>query len=338
MLKTKTYLLSALLSGLLLLGGMLAYVNMAPMNVLPYSYPMWTQAFERARLDSDSTARMLILGDSRAKAGVIPALVDEQCVALTIPGGSPIDFYLLLSEYLQHNPAPENMAVIISPHHFHYPDLFWSYTVGFGYLKSSEFDSILQLDIQGDNEFLGNSVAARARYFFQKNRFPHLYAGAIAGSLLEPRSQTNNEILNEARQANGHILFGTAGASDGRAYETDRRDFIVSDVEDSYFRKLLSLAEQHGITTEFVMAPINHASEEGITPIFREHFAGYINEIAADYPGMHFENSWPVYDDIMFGDANHLNQEGAAQFSRSMRVFLETNASQPMQTSALQHR
>ena len=117
-------------------------VSALPERAFGSSYPMWSQAYELA-LAADSTTgspdfEVLILGDSRAKAAYPAGELGGCVTALTMPGSSPFDLYLLARRYLEHHEVPKVVVLSVSPVHLQSSDLLWQRTARFGFATADE--------------------------------------------------------------------------------------------------------------------------------------------------------------------------------------------------------
>ena len=93
----------------------LAYVF--PMSYMTVEYVMWDEEFENSE-SPYMAAKTLIIGDSRAKSSVLPAMLHEDTYNIAIGGATPIEMYYAVENYIEHNGAPENAVVVFAPYHF----------------------------------------------------------------------------------------------------------------------------------------------------------------------------------------------------------------------------
>src|SRR5687767_7203591 len=112
--KGMKYLAAFVISGLVTALGMAWVVHAVPMQIYEESYPMY--AYEKAVEEAPARepATTLIVGDSRAKASLLPDKLGAGSLSLTLPGVSAIELYHAADRYLDRHPAPRNVVLSIS--------------------------------------------------------------------------------------------------------------------------------------------------------------------------------------------------------------------------------
>jgi hypothetical protein len=104
-----------------------------PMVYLDREYAIW-QAKKELSLTEDVVQDVVIIGDSRAVAGINPQWSQYKVKNLALGGGTPIEGFLTFERYLQHNPAPKNLIISFTPTHL-LSGLFFSRTLAFRYIE-----------------------------------------------------------------------------------------------------------------------------------------------------------------------------------------------------------
>src|SRR5215207_326508 len=118
-------------------------VHALPMQIYEESYPMYAYVKHLEESPSSQAATTLIVGDSRAKASLLPERLGEGSQSLTLPGGSAIELYHAVDRYLRRHPAPRHVVLSISAVHFADSFIFWERPVKFGYLNEGEVAQVL---------------------------------------------------------------------------------------------------------------------------------------------------------------------------------------------------
>ena len=80
-------------------------------------------------LENQDHNDVIILGDSRTKAGLMPELLSDSTYNLALGGASPIEGYYSLREYLDNHPAPGTLILCYAPMHYMDVDTLWTRTV-----------------------------------------------------------------------------------------------------------------------------------------------------------------------------------------------------------------
>ena len=87
-----------------------------PMSYMDVEYAMYKQQKDYISKNHD-TNRVLILGDSRAKASFMPDVLGEDVYNISLGGISPVESYYMLKEYLENHDAPEYLILAYAPMH-----------------------------------------------------------------------------------------------------------------------------------------------------------------------------------------------------------------------------
>ncbi len=263
----------------------------------------------------------LILGDSRAKSGIIPEVLgggDGQGIYnMAIGGATAIEMYFALENYLECHQAPENAIIIFAPYHFCDIDN-WQQTLYYNYLSLPD---VLQVEMDairlGENESIrypgsiGDFVSFRLR-------LPNKYLDAIYQAGIHGRAPENQMKYDSVRADRGYTEFGDEKGNDGLNYETHHSYFDYSPLVLYYYDKLLSLCEEKGIHVIIEQSPINQASHEVMQEAFTEGYQEFVRSVADRHPSFTVISEVPVYDNLYFGDNNHMNRSGAEIFSAAL--------------------
>jgi hypothetical protein len=322
------FLLAALLIAAGGFGLVWLWVAAAPLAYLDPEYPAWRAKQEL--LFRCDLGDVLILGDSRAAADVIPAELPVKATNLAVGGGEAIEAYVALKRALRCPRPPRRVIISLDVVHFMRPDLFWERTVRFGFLGRRDVDQVARVagalgDWAAFNARQTDGLPAGLRARLYGVRFPPLYFNSLVkgGGFL--RWWQNRRLLREALAARGHYYFGTAPGSATVAVDAHLPAFRPLPVLDWYFDRLLALLADRGIPADFIAMPMNEATWRQVDPGFRTAFAAYLDGYARRYPGFHVVGPvMPYWPDRYFGDGfAHLNPEGATRFSAGLAHCLQ---------------
>ena len=302
------------------LGAVWLWVATLKMAYLDPEYAFW-----RARQDLVRTCDlggMLILGDSRAAAGILPAAMPLQTTNLAMGGGKPIEALAVLRRALACPVPPDRVVISLDAVHFMQPDLFWERTVRYDLLDRADLRELAGLSHQtGDWSVFDarrtDGLPPEMRIALYRMGFPSLYFGNLLKGGVFLR-WWNNQAGHAATIAScGQHFFGTDAGSDAVAIEGTLRHFTPSVVLDHYFDRLLMLLDQRGIVAHFVSLPVNQATGHATSPTVVAAFQAYLHEKSQRFPRFHLSGPvLPVWPDRWFGDGfSHLNPSGAARFS-----------------------
>lgn len=327
-LSTRAYLVVCVLSGAGVLAAVWLWVVLMPLAFLDPEYPAWVAKEQMlARCDLGD---MIIIGDSRAAADILPALMPRRTTNLAVGGGGPIEAFAALRRALACPGAPPHVLISINPGEFARPDLFWERTVRFGFLSPAEVAALAGASAAtGDWSVYenghGDGLAGRVRASLYAIRFPSLYFGSLVKGGVFLRWWDNRRALAAHLRSRGQYYFGTAPGSADVALEGHLDAFRPLPVLDRYFDRLLDLLAERGVHATFAVMPVNRETARATTPAVRDAFAAYLRGYEARYPGFHVVTptalAWP---DRFFGDDfSHLNPAGAHRLSRLLAVCLD---------------
>ena len=291
-----------------------------PMDFLPAEYPMWREESDYVRTGGEDPD-IIIIGDSRAKSGIIPELLTEgtgrSAYNIAVGGCNAVEMYYALKHYLENHEAPEQAVVIFAPYHFCDIDNFGQ-TQTFNYLSVGELSEVYSQALGfGETQKLGDHFFTDV--FSCKLRLPNKYLASIYEASLFGRGEENRKKYDSVRADRGYTEFGTESGNNFPAYEVHHPEFDSLHLVVLYYDRLLELADDNGIEVFALQSPVNEATSEGMSPRFRSGFGAFMEERAQRYPHFTVETQIPCYESRYFGDNNHLNREGAGVFTRSVK-------------------
>jgi hypothetical protein len=328
----RRFLLLAGLAALASFAIVWAWVAAMPLAYLDPEYPSWLA--KREMLRRCDLGEVVVVGDSRAAADVIPALLPMKTTNLAVGGGKSIEAYTALTRSLRCNVPLRRIIISLDSEHFMQPDLFWERTVRFGFLDRSDVAALERVarDLGDWNSFQARQtdhLPDRFRGPLYALRFPPLYFNSVIKGGVFLRWWQNRRSLQASLDARGQYFFGTDAGSSDLAAEAHLERFRPMPVLDWYFDRMLALLAERGIPVDFVSMPLNEATWYAVRPAFREAFAAYLAFYAMRYPNFHVVGpTMPRWPDRLFGDAfSHLNPEGAARFSAMLGRCLDQRMS-----------
>lgn len=299
-----------------------------PMAFLDPEYPSW-RAKQMLLADCD-LGDILILGDSRAATGMMPAGWRVRATNLAVGGGEPIEALAALDRALRCEVPPRRIILSLDAVHFTEPDLFWERTARFGFVDAREIATLRDVshalgDVSVYELRHTDGLPSWLRDAMVRIRFPSLYFSSLVKGGVVLRWSRNRATLAASLASRGQYFFGTASGSGTVAAEGHIREFRPLPVLEWYFNRILQQLDAHGIPAVFIAVPMNDATARqlapGVRPAFRAWLAGY----EARYPGFRVAGDvMPSWPDAFFGDGfAHLNPGGAARFSAGLERCLE---------------
>ncbi|HEY8943845.1 MAG TPA: hypothetical protein VIM73_06280 [Polyangiaceae bacterium] len=317
------YSLTVLVSGLLTVVTLGVCLSLFPMNVHDQSYAMYAQAKDASLARSTKRSPLLVLGDSRPKAAILPNELGPDVELLALTGGTPIEAFYTLERYLSGHPAPERILISIAAVHFKDGFVFWERTVKYDFLTRAQYEEVLSLSESLHDDIFGSPLEARWKLFAYRNKLLHVYLPELHSALIQLNRGSKNRLLYQALERDrGHCWFGTRERDGGAAYETGHARFEVAPTFDRYFRRLLDRALSTGARVTFAAMPLNPRSRAALSAKYVADYEAYFARIARAYPRIRFDYVWPVLPEEDFGDPNHVNARGARKVSARVRTLV----------------
>lgn len=259
--------------------------------------------------------KTIILGDSRAKAGFVPANLPEGCYNLSLGGATPIEGYYSLKEYLENHPTPKTIILSYAPMHYMDVDTLWTRSVYFHTFDTEDFLELVGTAGQYENTehiLIKNYPAEYAMY---KTYMPNKYATALKKAGFVFRYEKTKEKYALMEEQKGQSYYGTAEYSDSFNGEAKVTDFEENDVITHYLKEIFNLCEVYNIQVIVKNMPMNEASYQILTEAFRLHYEEYMQSMTAQFPRVCFQTALYAYENDCFGDADHLNEKGTKRFT-----------------------
>lgn len=301
---------------------LIGYTVLFPLAYMDAEYPAWAYSKEISHtVQTKQQDSVLILGDSRAMADILPTELGDNVQNLAVGGATTIEMYYTLSNYLKHNEAPTVAVVMFAPFHYSYMDNFWERTVYFNYLSASELSEVFSNARQTASEtvltesYLMDALSCRLR-------LPNKYLPALTNSRLIMRYSDNKALCQQLVEEKGHGLFGTADGSSDLNYEVNYTQMQHSGdaaLIALYLDKLLALCKEQNIQVILEQPPMNEASYAELQDSYLSEYTIYIEETQTNYPDFLINSEIPCYENRFFGDSSHLNEAGAAVYTEEFK-------------------
>lgn len=275
-------------------------VHTQKMTILERDYPMWLNAKEVASSVSSNRLDLLVIGDSRAKAGFIPNLAHKKTLNLSLTGQSPIEGYYLLLNYLKNNPPPEKLLVSYAPYHLCVVDVFWEMAVKYGFLSFADYTEVWETSRHLEDKALGDKNL-RWQYFF----LPSKYWASVRMAVKERRWNINDETYKAVVSSNGHYYYGRSSGSKDLNEEAELDKFSESRLLDLYLGMTIDLARSRNVEVFWYTMPFNQESCDNLPESFTRDFAAYLSALESR-KDIKVIQRIACLPNALFGDRSHL--------------------------------
>lgn len=303
---------------------LIAYTLLMPMCYMDEEYPSWrySKCIASGKENPGVNYKTVILGDSGAMSSYVPSVLspDGTCVNLAVGGGTSIEMYYLLKEYLGSHEAPENVVIMFTPFHYTHIDNYDTRTM---YFKT--------LSVKDARELYMVAKYCEADKVYNPNVFwdelacrcglPTKYLPAITASHLFGRYSDNTNRYNNIVSMNGYGTFGTADGCDGLSYECAYTglDFDNNfELLSAYFKLIMQICEENNISVLVVQEAMNETSFNALDENYYNEYSLYLEVFKQLYPNALIETQLRCYPNEYFGDVSHLNEKGAVIFSQEI--------------------
>ncbi|MCR5421336.1 MAG: hypothetical protein K6E98_10030 [Lachnospiraceae bacterium] len=306
---------------------LVGYICINPMGYMDEEFPSWyyTKQVEKGTEKFENISdTVLILGDSRAMADIVPTEMGENYVNLGMGGATSVEMYYTLKHFIENNGVPDRVFIMFAPFHYSYMDNFKTRTLYFHHLKFPEVLNIYNEARALNREGINTEAFAKVDLPYIVScylRLPSVYLPALINSGGFGRYSENTDKYDQQVKMRGHGLYGVEDGCDELNYEAnytgmkkegDHRIITV------YFRKLMELCMENEIECVVLQTPMNEASYNALDKGYVSEYFSYINALAKETQGVYFEMEIPCYSNEYFGDASHLNEKGAYVYTQEL--------------------
>ena len=221
-------------------------------------YPYWMQQ-KAASQENRGGREILFLGDSRVKVGVRAGSFASNAYNLSLGGGSPIEMYYTLRDYLSCHANPQAVIVAFAPMHYDGLDAYVTRTLYFHYLNQDDVDETNRIWMELDGEDFKKSSQQ------YKYRLPVIYMKPVMRSLQKNRMAENRDIFHKAEEAKGRMfMHDDEKKKEVQTPEAANQHFIVKKTLDYYMGELLKLCTSRGIPVYVEQLPMGNPGRKKI--------------------------------------------------------------------------
>jgi hypothetical protein len=309
---SKKFIFLCLLISIVLFGTFSYIVTNHKMLFMNQEYPLWVNVKETMSSKFKEKQNVIMIGDSRGKAGFIPNLNQSiQSLNLSVGGGTPIEGYYTLKKYLQYNAAPNKLIISYSPCHLEEQDAYWDRTVKCNFLELKDYQ-----EVEANAKIINDSTTLGISKKYTDYTSPIKYTNDFLHGVFSMRWKKNKEVLTSVLFSKGHYYCGKANYSNELNKETTKEIFIKSPLIDLYFQKFLELAKRNHISIYYYSMPFNESSFNAGKAQYRTEYDNYILKTAYQY-NIKVCNKLNYMTNDNFGDDSHL-YKGAKQASEAI--------------------
>lgn len=260
---------------------------------------------------------ILVLGDSRAKAGFIPQGANH--LNLAIGGSTPFDGYHTLKRFLAHNAPPKALILSYIPAHYFGIGTFWDRAVKFGFIDFIEFSELLNNARNlGECALFGKCYKIKFFYYHlnYENFNAEIFNTFKQKTWQESRFMANKKAWEYLEAKRGHFFYGRANGTSGEFMEVAMKSFAPNALHKFYLQKIANLAKAHNIAVFHYQMPFNKSSFNALDLGFVREYNVFLDSMEANYGIVALNRIWEMPDSA-FGDPSHLFS-GAEEVTRDI--------------------
>jgi hypothetical protein len=313
----QAYCLILMASAVILLASVWAWVLLKPMAYLDGAYPQWMQ--RDIWLRTCDLGQLVVLGDSRAEAAIIPRALPVSAMNFAGPGGGPLETSYIAERIVR---CPNRLVQIGQT---------WDLSIRNGFLPFQVVQAIRRTgDTLGDSSLDDapsvDTLPHVLRPWAYRLRFPPIFLGSLIKGVLQNREARNLVILARTLEDRGYLLFDEQPRWDGVAEDADVRSFRPLPVLNAYLERTVATLQAAGIEIDLAITPVNDATQAAMPVPVRQDYVTYLESLAARYPASHLlDHGIPAWPAAYFSDPGlHLNAFGAAVLSRQYAACLQS--------------
>lgn len=293
-------------------------VDLTCRALLPGGELIETEDLIRERVETQPAPDIQIVGDSVARSGFITSALGDGVLKTrndAMPASGTPKTYLLLERQFQLGNVPRVLIIAHSPHTFE--RVRYEVLVG-GFAHWKEIPGLVPYAEHWTKVLYG--VLTKLSYILMhRDSFQDLLKKGDASFFKERGlGKFMPPDLERMRAFGSRLAQGEFAKSKIPDHMTEffKSPFTVAEMNDIYFRKILTLAKEYGVKVFWVTMPTPpRVMEARSTVRYEQEMLKYLRQY--EKPG-EFEilhGPFSVYKPELFNDQLHLNEAGAVQFA-----------------------
>jgi len=278
--------------------------------------------------DDRPKAKVLILGDSTAAANFTARFLDG--FSLGLYRATSIETYYLFKRYLEQEPKPECVILSLAYNFDHYIVESFGIFINVGFYSDDELDEIYELSAEL-NDFPAKDLNPIEFSFFHLKSRLYLDLSGLERiqRLAKPTALSNRLKRFRAMSRQFNFRRGNFSLQSSQSKISERidaylkREFSALPIYDAYLKRILTLAQEKGITVNFVRGPIAETGLNETAFAYFEKLGNHLRTVFAEFPEHHLIFEEKRYPASKMVNPTHLNAQGAKDFTHEIRPFLK---------------
>ncbi len=269
---------------------------------------------EKTNTTQEKKYRVVVIGDSMANASYVPEVLSSDTINLSLGGSTPMENYYTLQDWLAHNSAPDVCYISFDDGHFLVANYFWTAMWAHRYSLKQDVEMLKAAAFYQEPSILVEQ--SLSDFISSQMYLPRTYITSIWDTSFYKTYETNSNFMRVDELHAGHYLgrdLGEYEITDPMIFD----EFQVNPLFDEYYRKIIELCLENGITPRIVKLPLPDTSE--YTDNYNKMFYAYYDSLQAVYPSLTVDWETKTYPKNLFTDTRHMNAHGGLQFSLDLK-------------------
>lgn len=287
-------------------------------------YPMWTG--KRIMIEKCAVGTTVIVGDSRAMAGLRPDILGDDVTNLALGGGTAIEASFIIDRLSKCPAQPRRVILSLSSPHFIKADVVWQRSAPFGFLSFYDLEDLRHVSRLLHDAVIYPRLGGMATLenwltnWSYRISLPAYYFGAMLNAGFVLRHERNVETLEAIIDKRGHHYFGAAERDVWPVgEEANLESFAPSPLLIHYFDSMLKRLAAAGVDVIIASMPITAQTAAEVHQSYKFAVAAFMQSYETKYSNVRIVGEFfPSLPNVYFGDAEHLNAKGAALWSEQL--------------------
>jgi len=305
------------------------------MRFLESGYPIWVA--KQGILRDCSFGSVLVLGDSRSEAAIIPRDLPLPSANVSLGGTSPVETYFFARRALE-CPKPPRLVIYAHsmPSYVRPSEMLWINAARYGYIGFRDLRQIADSATRSHDVLFVNlnthdGLTAIVRDAVYSIGFPSIFVASLVEARGNGRYASNVALEQKTASSMGHVIYKQPAEKRLVGADADVKAFVPSPLETDYFDKTLAMFAAAHVKVMLLTIPSAESTMKAIPPALIAAFDQFLLEQSARYSNIDARTSallpWP---DNLFVDGGHMNEAGAKAFTARLAACLRQPLDRPI--------
>lgn len=275
---------------------------------------LWNKAFTNTTQEKHYD--VIILGDSSANAAYVPEYLSDDTVNLALGGLSPVENYYTLKDWLDHNAPPKVCYISFFDSLLSLDGYFWTRAYYAHRYSLGENIEMIKTAFHYDEKTILKEHPLLDMISYELY-LPNKYITPFLNASFNQRYDSNDAAVKAADLHGGRYIAQWITSGYDPVGVDSYASLVVNPIFDYYYRRMIDLCYENGITVRIIKLPLPETSVFGDG--YEESFYSYYDALVQEYPGLTVDR-FPLYPNDLFADNRHTNTHGALRFSAELKA------------------